>query len=279
MKIKCTYCRAEINDYDEKCPNCGGQNHNLKRVGNEVPQTIEELKQWYQDMNLPPEEVTRFFIGKDIIEPKAFGIYKDENTGVITVYKNKDTGERAIRYEGRDEVYAVNELYLKLKDEITKQKAANIAKGNTSSRSSSSASVKALIAMVIAFMLTPIVIVVITVVLAFAIKSPSRGYYRYNDDYYYSQNNKWYVYDRDTNDWSSTSIDEDFKDNYNDYYLGRNYNSHYDLWQRFENSEFYSKPSSSSSSSSSSSRDWDSSSSWSSSDSWSSSSTDWSSDW
>ena len=64
MKIKCTYCRAEINDYDEKCPNCGGQNHNLKRVGNEVPQTIEELKQWYQDMNLPPEEVTRFFIGK-----------------------------------------------------------------------------------------------------------------------------------------------------------------------------------------------------------------------
>ena len=39
------------------------------------------------------------------------------------VYKNKADGTRAVRYKGTDEAYAVNELYLKLKDEILNQKA------------------------------------------------------------------------------------------------------------------------------------------------------------
>ena len=30
------------------------------------PTTIEELKQWYAARHLPPEEVTRFFIGKNM---------------------------------------------------------------------------------------------------------------------------------------------------------------------------------------------------------------------
>ena len=278
MKIKCTYCRAEMNDYDEKCPKCGGQNHNLKRVGNEVPKTIEELQQWYSDMNLPPENVTRFFIGKDIKEARAFGIYKDPNTGIITVYKNKDTGERAVRYEGRDEVYAVNEIYLKLKDEITKQKAANIANGSSGKKTNPI--LKALGFAACVYFIAPIIIIIVTTIalLIFSGKTPSRGYYKYNDNYYYSQNDNWYIYNQGNNDWSSTSIDEDFKENYKDYYLGRSYNSGEDLWKKFEDSEFYVKPSSSSSSSSSS-HDWDSSSSWSSSDSWDSGSTDWSSDW
>ena len=38
------------------------------------PKTIEELKQWYIDRNLPAERVTRFFIGKDYKGSKAFGI-------------------------------------------------------------------------------------------------------------------------------------------------------------------------------------------------------------
>ncbi len=123
MKIKCSYCDNYISDTDEKCPNCGAPNDGLKRVGNQVPKTIEELKQWYIDHNLPDENVTRFFIGKDIKEARAFGIYKDDNTGNFVVYKNKDTGVRAVRYEGKDESYAVNELYLKLKEEIMNQKS------------------------------------------------------------------------------------------------------------------------------------------------------------
>ena len=50
-----------------------------------------------------------FFLGQDIREPRAFGIYQDAD-GLFVVYKNKANGERAVRYRGRDEAYAVNEL-------------------------------------------------------------------------------------------------------------------------------------------------------------------------
>ena len=89
------------------------------------PKTIEELKQWYVDRNLPAENVTRFFIGKDYKGAKAFGIYEDEETGKYIVYKNKADGSRNIRYEGTNEEYAVNELYKKLKSEIYNQKNNN----------------------------------------------------------------------------------------------------------------------------------------------------------
>mgnify|MGYP004510202489 CR=1 FL=1 len=42
-----------------------------------TPKTIEELKQWYNDMNLPSETTTRFFIGKNVTYKRAFGIYQD----------------------------------------------------------------------------------------------------------------------------------------------------------------------------------------------------------
>ncbi len=75
--------------------------------------TIEDLCGWYNAHNLPPYETTRFFIGVDYKKPRAFGIYRDGNEFVV--YKNKDNGERAVRYKGPDEAYAVNEIYLKLK--------------------------------------------------------------------------------------------------------------------------------------------------------------------
>lgn len=42
-----------------------------------------------------------------------------------SLYTKQGNGERAIRYQGTDEAYAVNELYLKLKSEILNQKANN----------------------------------------------------------------------------------------------------------------------------------------------------------
>lgn len=41
------------------------------------------------------------------------------------VYKNKNGGERVVRYRGTDEAYAVNELYQRLKIEIANQKSRN----------------------------------------------------------------------------------------------------------------------------------------------------------
>ena len=127
-KVKCEYCGAFIDDSEEKCPNCNAVNANFKRYVPTTPKTIEELKGWYAARNLPDESITRFFIGKDIKEPKAFGIYKDGENFIV--YKNKANGSRAIRYKGTDEAYAVNELYLKLKSEILNQKSRNISRGN-----------------------------------------------------------------------------------------------------------------------------------------------------
>ena len=136
MQIKCDYCGSFISDTDPKCNHCGAPNAHLVRNAPEVPKTIEELKAWYQAMNLPPEGITRFFIGKDVGEMRAFGIYKDETSGNFVVYKNKDDGVRAIRYEGKDEAYAVNEIYLKLKAEILHQKELNNRANKVSSRHS-----------------------------------------------------------------------------------------------------------------------------------------------
>lgn len=131
MQIKCEYCGSMIDDNLEKCPNCGATNENMNRAADKTPKTIEELKAWYAARNLPPYEKTRFFIGINYTQPKAFGIY--EENGEFIVYKNKADGSRAIRYKGTDEDYAVNELFLKLKSEILNQKSSSTGVGYNSS--------------------------------------------------------------------------------------------------------------------------------------------------
>ncbi len=249
MKVKCEYCQSEINDYDEKCPNCGAVNKNLKRNAIGVPKTIDELKQWYIERNLPDENVTRFFIGKDIKEKRAFGIYKDLETNEFVVYKNKDNGQRAIRYQGPDEAFAVNELYLRLKQEILNQKSRN--QNNRSSKPSSrrnSFSIGKLIGRLLIILYISIFVYAFVI----ALLSPKRGYYKYNDGYYYYQSGDWYTY-QDQSGWQRTDADEDLSKNYKDYYESYGYDSDYDI-DNFEDSTYYVEPSSSSDSDSS----WDS---------------------
>ena len=274
MKVKCEHCGAEISDLDVKCPYCRGENIYYKKEivstynDNTVPRTIEELKQWYIDMNLPDEIVTRFFIGKNYKHPKAFGIYKDEKTENFIVYKNKGNGERAIRYNGKDEAYAVNELYKKLKDEIYNQKHNNNGSENKK-RSIDDILISNLSrkkTVLITILVITIYFSIIGIIAYISSIFPNRGYYRYNNDYYYYQSGRWYGYD-DYSGWYHTSVDDNLKKNYSDYYL-KDYDYSYDT-SRFEDSSYYVEPSSS----------YDSDSSWSSSDSWDSGSTDWDSDW
>lgn len=138
MNIKCEYCGAFFDDKANFCPHCGAVNNNIHRFANKTPKTIEELEEWYKAHNLPPYETTRFFIGVDYKKPRAFGIYRDGSEFVV--YKNKDNGQRAVRYRGSDEAYAVNELYLKLKSEILNQKERNAANRSGSGRPASNAS-------------------------------------------------------------------------------------------------------------------------------------------
>lgn len=120
MQIKCEWCNGFMDDSMETCPNCGAPNKNIKRMADGTPKTIEQLKAWYSQKGLPPYNVTRFFIGENVNERRAFGIYREGDRFIV--YKNKDNGQRAIRYQGTDEAYAVNEIYLKLKAEILNQK-------------------------------------------------------------------------------------------------------------------------------------------------------------
>ena len=115
MKIKCEFCGSYISDTDEKCPNCGAPNANMVRSADGVPKTSEDLAKAFCAAHNMPLEKMRFFIGVDFREPRAFGIYRDEN-GDFIVYKNKADGSRAVRYRGKDEAYAVKRAVSKAKE-------------------------------------------------------------------------------------------------------------------------------------------------------------------
>lgn len=233
---------------------------------NKIPETIEELKIAYRTKNLPAEEITRFFIGKDYKKPKAFGIYQDEVTGNFVVYKNKADGSRAIRYEGKDEAYAVKQLYTKLEEEIINQKS-NQRNSSYRNRAPASKVASNMISGITVFM----TICIIIMSLIFGMNSTRRGYYIYNNQCYYYQNGDWYDYDFGWN--REYNVPKELKKNHNKYYRSTYYYSTYDA-SDFTYSGYYEEPSSSSSYSSD-----DYGSSWDSSDSWDSSSTDWDSDW
>ena len=114
---QCPYCGSTLRSDEKVCPNCGAENASYvqdmpRRIVK--PRTIEELQEYCAERGMPLLRM-RFFIGEDYREPKAFGIFRDGED--VVVYKNKADGSRAIRYRGRDEEHAVDELFQKLLDE------------------------------------------------------------------------------------------------------------------------------------------------------------------
>ena len=287
MKIKCDYCGSEVDGSLSNCPNCGGV-LNIVRTASEAPKTIDELKAWYKERNLPDESITRFFIGKDIKEPKAFGIYKNNN-GDYVVYKNKSDGTRAVRYQGADEEYAVNELYQRLRSEIADQKengkqkstaekmvdqynrklnngldykvrTKNTLHGETKKTSKPISDVKAIIMVALMF----IAITLVVGLMFFGIwklasitpSTPSNGTYQYHEEYHSNDYNSGYDFGNYGNWWddddssSSSTWWNDSSDSSDDSWWDSN-----DDW------------------------DWDSDSDWGGSSDWDSGSSDWDSDW
>ncbi len=272
MKLQCDYCGNTYEDTQENCPFCGARNPSHQNSGE--PKTIEELKEWYKARNLPDPEVTRFFIGVDYKKPKAFGIYKDEN-GDFVVYKNKGNGERAVRYKGDDEEYAVSELYQKLKDEIVHQKSNNGDFSNSRAARRAAAeerSNRTLNITAIAFFVF-VFIGIAGMILDFT-KGWHNGYYSYDDTVYYVYDDNWYYYD-DYSNWQTVSkydaIPQEIASNYDDYFLSKSWNSSISATD-WDNTSFYDEVHSS---------DYDSDSdyNWDSNDSWDSGGTDWDSDW
>lgn len=214
MRVKCSYCGDYIDDTELECPNCGAANDQLRRSADDIPQTMEELKIFATQKRLPLNQM-RFFIDCDMREARAYGIYKDE-AGNFIVYKNKSNGERAIRYKGSDEAYAVNEIYQKLRMEMAEQKlhqAENLRRnyqsnGRNTYKSNSNNS---------GHEPNPILIIIILfwiILILSKLSSCSASYYdnhRYNNSYY----NSGYSYDYD-----------------NDY--GYNHNSHYNSYDSWD---------------------------------------------
>lgn len=280
MQSKCEYCGAYISDGEEKCKQCGAVNANFKRTIDGTPKTIEELKAWYMQKNLPPQETTRFFIGENYTGARAFGIY--EENGEYIVYKNKDDGSRAVRYKGRDEAYAVNELYLKLKSEILNQKAHNLnnKKANENSKSSKISDFFSTVLgwIIIIFVIGGIIGSVVAAIVGAVNKVrdlPYAGkYYTYNDDVYYCESyvyDDWYVYDYNDQDYLPVEIPQDMYDDIQSYRFSKDevWDSGIEVFEDTDMGQYVESLKESS----------DSDSDWSSSDSWDSDSTDWGSDW
>lgn len=209
MKIKCEFCGNMINDTQAVCPHCGAPNQRVRRASGDQPVTIEQLQKWYESKGLPPYEVTRFFIGVDYREPKAFGIYRDPNTGHYIVYKNKDTGARAIRYEGTDEAYAVNELFQRLKQEITQQKMANAEKkaGKNQQSAPSSGGCLTRLLKLMGWTVGGMVLILLLGFLL-TVNDPDTGYYELGGTAYYRSSTDyngsyWFRYDSEDELWSA----------------------------------------------------------------------------
>lgn len=250
MKIKCEYCGSMFDDTLENCPACNAPNNNVRRSTPDQPITIEQLKEWYVSKGLPPEETTRFFIGKNIAEPRAFGIYKDETSGNFIVYKNKDTGVRAVRYEGTDEAYAVNELFMRLKQEILEQKAHNLGKDTSSVptgnfKEISSKTIKRISTRATFFVMIVTVLFPLAVAAFVLFSKPKAGYYVYNNALYYNyledgfSSPYWAVLE--DNEWRHTvwiSKELSSRNKSKSYYLGSDYNASYG-GTNFEDSLLY----------------------------------------
>ena len=113
----CPFCGGTVRSDQKFCTSCGAENpHYVADSPRRIllPKTIEELKEYCAERGMPLLRM-RFFIGEDRREPRAFGIYQAGDRFVV--YKNKDNGNRAVRYDGPDEAYAVNEIFQKLLSE------------------------------------------------------------------------------------------------------------------------------------------------------------------
>lgn len=279
MKTKCSFCGSFISDTDEICPNCGAVNENLMRSADGIPKTIEELKAFSDEHNLPLKDM-RFFLGEDFKEPKAFGIYKDDD-GNFVVYKNKADGSRAIRYQGKDEAYAVNEIYQKMRSEIRMRKQQKPSENDpdvkVGAQRAKQAALKKKRKIADFFSIFLVIFLLVLYVVLSCVKSPGKGYYNYDDTYYYYDSSSWYYYDDYNNQWEKTySIDDELSKNYKDYSSGSDYSTDFGI-DNFNNSQYYLDHNNSNSywNDSWDDDDWD----WDSNDSWDYNDSDWDSDW
>ena len=253
MKIKCEYCGSFISDTDEKCEFCGATNSHLIRKGTGIPETIEQLIEFAKQHNLPLEKM-HYHLGENYTGPQAIGIYLNEETGNYIVYKNKTDGTRAVRYEGKDEAYAVNEIYQKMKSDMNHQRTKGPAPQNNAPNNKSGALVKVILAIMV-------VIVVLVVVSKSARTCSSPSTSTGTGSGYVTDYGSISSDDTDSSWWSSDNDDSGSS------WWNSNDDDNSSSWWNSDNSSWNNDNWNSS--------DWN----WNSSDSWNSGGSDWNSNW
>ncbi|MDO4478607.1 MAG: zinc ribbon domain-containing protein [Lachnospiraceae bacterium] len=229
MRITCSYCGNFIEDTMENCPYCGGPNEHLRRSGDGIPKTIEELKAFCAEKRLPLDKM-RFFIGEDHKGAKCFGICKDD-TGKVTVYKNKSNGQRVVRYEGLDEAYACNEIYQKLRMEVAERKERSPAGpasngnrpsgGRPSGKSGRGKPQKRKRGWIKILLIVGLIALALASFGSLIARTPSSGYYQYQDSFYYNDASRWYRYEAEEEPpWRECDVPQAIEDDYKPYWLG-----------------------------------------------------------
>lgn len=265
VSITCGNCGGQYDDDANFCPHCGAENPGRK-IPAELPKTIDGLKEFCAAHGLPLEQM-RFFIGEDRKEPKAFGIFRNSD-GQFTVYKNKADGSRAVRYQGYDEAYAVNEIVQKMKSEIAlRRRGRSVEQSAPAMQTTQPDRVRSRLRGLL------IAVLVIAALLYILGRGPDTGYYRYQDDMYYCRAGDWFLYSIADDYWyPAADIGPDLVQNYEDYWYGGEFGGDYGV-SSFEDIERDYYPSSDAN------EDWDDNDwDWDGGD-WDSSSTDWGSDW
>ena len=265
----CAYCGTVMAPEDEICPSCGAPNPGYRPggeagTGTRKPRTIEELQAFCASKGMPLEKM-RFFIGVNEPSPRAFGIYREGDRFIV--YKNKSDGSRAVRYDGPDEAYAVNELYLKLLEEHRLRAGApgrergGVTRASSARKKTRSSYTFLIVAVILLYLLFQLV--------GGKLGHRKDGYYRLGERLFYRYGSSWYV-DSDFSDW--TTVDSFPAEDYGSYYVGDSYDEDWgssdftgsEAWETIQDSD---------------DDDWD----WDDDDydydDWDSGDTDWDSDW
>ena len=238
--------------------------------------TYEDLIYTFDVFRVDSEK-TRFFVDQDYDGPKAY-VIKRNGIGEFEVYKRKADGSKAVRYQGSDEAYAVNEFYQKFLEEVRKR--PEFAKKLLGEYSRSNTRGTDQVDKLKRSFYTAIAYAAIMLSLLGGVSYIKNtynkfvhrkdGYYQTVDNTYYRLGRKMYYYDRLLDDWYFYGYFSDFDDYYDDWEYYDYYDDHAE-YDNFEKTQYY--------------EDWeeeDSDSGWSDSDSWDSwdsDFSDWDSDW
>ena len=111
-----------IEETADKCPFCGATNNAVKRTADKTPKQSPNYSSGIRTDTCRRMRQQDFLLASIIRNQKHLVFIRMATSSLYTKQGKRRT---CIRYQGTDEAYAVNELYLKLKSEILNQKANN----------------------------------------------------------------------------------------------------------------------------------------------------------